>query len=49
MTPTAYGASDIGDPSASATGKIDPEEAGELAAPGGSNRALSLMGSISIT
>lgn len=30
MTPTAYGASDIGDPSASATGKIDPKDAGEL-------------------
>ena len=33
MTPTAYGASDIGDPSASATGKIDPKDVGELTAP----------------
>lgn len=33
MVPTAYGASDIGDPSASATGKIDPKDVGELAAP----------------
>ncbi|MDO4915873.1 VaFE repeat-containing surface-anchored protein, partial [Corynebacterium sp.] len=34
MAPTAYGASDIGDPSASATGKVDPKAVGELAAPG---------------
>lgn len=33
MAPTTYGASDIGDPSASATGKVDPKDAGELAAP----------------
>lgn len=33
MTPTAYGASDIGDPSASATGKINPSAVGELSAP----------------
>ena len=33
MTPTAYGASDIGDPSASATGKVDPKDVGELTAP----------------
>lgn len=38
MTPTAYGASDIGDPSASATGKVDPKDVGELTQP--SNQGL---------
>ncbi|MDU7503829.1 MAG: hypothetical protein E7K68_05795, partial [Corynebacterium kroppenstedtii] len=33
MAPTAYGASDIGDPSASATGQVDPKAVGELTAP----------------